>query len=931
MANMVNLLALDGGGIRGLSELLILDEVMKRLQFDLELPELPRPCHYFDLIGGTSTGGLIALMLGRLQMTTREALDVYAILAEAIFSRQNRNPGWKDGAYKAETVEAKIKELVASKGLGDRMRDENLSTCKAFVCALPALNTEHPRLFRTYRVRENATINCMIWEAARATTAAPTIFERVCIGDEGGAKEEFLDGGLGHNNPTSHVLEEARRVFGDNASLGCLVSLGTGHPGVIGLSKPDRFQKILSTRVVDLLRSIATNCEGTATDTARKFRNLPRLFFRFSVTHGAGLISLEEWSRMSELHSHTRAYLNDITVSASVDALVRILAKQQGADHTVVRLQSICAVTPQAAKSASSAPSLSARRKPQSTERFVGRCEILAVLSSKFSGRKVGRSHRRREHALWGVGGGGKTTTTLKFAEIYAHRFDTILWIDGTNTETIERSYVKIAIKLLKLSADQPCSIEIALNAIESLEEEYLLIFDGADDVDQIYGLMPPGTCGNIIFTSRDPTIRGLSAGQKTEVGELDLPDAIHLLLTAAGLSDCSAIQRKQARAICEELGCLALAVDQAGAYIANGQCNLDSFLSTYKEHRRDLLQSPVFRGSDYDRTVYTTLDVSYRALEKRTATMDDRGRAARLALQILNIFAFWHFKDIPEEIFRRAAEAGKQPSSYGRDIDPHGELDEFCHLPADLLKRRPDGLWDDRAFRQGISAAISLSIITKRSSSNAFSMHKLVQCWLRDRLSRQAQLHLSRIARSTLAASINDDDDDLCETYRFSSLVLPHIITALDQETALAESHPNCRENMNFCLTLLLTYCRDLSGGISHRYYSRIWELLGPDSRELRLLDREGYLERLLNWRPKQADSTTSMPLNLSANFFASNAERIHTSWENTQEAEKQLRSNGVEIPSRKLTQARLERTTTKPETSCMDFLDWVEIEGHV
>jgi hypothetical protein len=47
----------DGGGIRGVSELVILHEIMKRIQFDMNLTDLPRPCDYFHLIGGTSTGG----------------------------------------------------------------------------------------------------------------------------------------------------------------------------------------------------------------------------------------------------------------------------------------------------------------------------------------------------------------------------------------------------------------------------------------------------------------------------------------------------------------------------------------------------------------------------------------------------------------------------------------------------------------------------------------------------------------------------------------------------------------------------------------------------------------------------------------------------------------------------------------------------------
>ena len=47
----------DGGGIRGLSELVILDEIMKRVQHRAKLDEIPKPCDYFHLIGGSGTGG----------------------------------------------------------------------------------------------------------------------------------------------------------------------------------------------------------------------------------------------------------------------------------------------------------------------------------------------------------------------------------------------------------------------------------------------------------------------------------------------------------------------------------------------------------------------------------------------------------------------------------------------------------------------------------------------------------------------------------------------------------------------------------------------------------------------------------------------------------------------------------------------------------
>ena len=61
-------LSLDGGGVRGLSSLVILREIMEEIQRKSAVQDTPLPCQFFDLIGGTSTGGLIAIMLGRLRM-----------------------------------------------------------------------------------------------------------------------------------------------------------------------------------------------------------------------------------------------------------------------------------------------------------------------------------------------------------------------------------------------------------------------------------------------------------------------------------------------------------------------------------------------------------------------------------------------------------------------------------------------------------------------------------------------------------------------------------------------------------------------------------------------------------------------------------------------------------------------------------------------
>ena len=75
ISHQPRILSLDGGGVRGLSSLVILDEIMKEVRRRDKLKEVPLPCDYFDLIGGTSTGGLIAIMLGRLRMVLTGAFE----------------------------------------------------------------------------------------------------------------------------------------------------------------------------------------------------------------------------------------------------------------------------------------------------------------------------------------------------------------------------------------------------------------------------------------------------------------------------------------------------------------------------------------------------------------------------------------------------------------------------------------------------------------------------------------------------------------------------------------------------------------------------------------------------------------------------------------------------------------------------------------
>ncbi|KAK1776792.1 FabD/lysophospholipase-like protein [Copromyces sp. CBS 386.78] len=88
--DVVNILSLDGGVVRALSEVIMLDRIMKRIQEKQGLAEIPKPCDYFHLIGGIGTGGIAAILFGRLRMTTTEALAGYENIASEIFSTAKR-------------------------------------------------------------------------------------------------------------------------------------------------------------------------------------------------------------------------------------------------------------------------------------------------------------------------------------------------------------------------------------------------------------------------------------------------------------------------------------------------------------------------------------------------------------------------------------------------------------------------------------------------------------------------------------------------------------------------------------------------------------------------------------------------------------------------------------------------------------------------
>lgn len=84
----LRILCLDGGGIKGCTSLLILKRIFRTIAAEGQLADIPRPCNVFDLIVGTSTGGLIAVMLGRLHMTIDDCILMYEQVGREVFGNK---------------------------------------------------------------------------------------------------------------------------------------------------------------------------------------------------------------------------------------------------------------------------------------------------------------------------------------------------------------------------------------------------------------------------------------------------------------------------------------------------------------------------------------------------------------------------------------------------------------------------------------------------------------------------------------------------------------------------------------------------------------------------------------------------------------------------------------------------------------------------
>jgi len=322
------LLFLDGGGIRGISTLKILQRLMEQIKKDGELAEVPRPCEYFSLIGGTSTGGIIAIMLGRLKMSVKECLKAYTDMAERAFTpAESRWPWWLQwlevrlpappkGEFSGESLANAVRAIV-QKYADDKEAVFAEETCvKTVVLAATKVDVGGPPTrFKTYDIDEDFE-DCKIWEIARATSAATTFFPSIACGHSG---IEFIDAGFGHNNPSEELLREASEVFQlECHEFDCIVSIGTGLGKEIDIK---------NTRM-SIIKALSAMASNSYFVHRRLEDSLPEdTYFRFDVAKGLVDVTLSDHRESSKIAGHTRNYLAEYPVDRRINQCAWILGQ----------------------------------------------------------------------------------------------------------------------------------------------------------------------------------------------------------------------------------------------------------------------------------------------------------------------------------------------------------------------------------------------------------------------------------------------------------------------------------------------------------------------------------------------------------------------------------------------------------------------------
>ena len=365
------ILSLDGGGVRGLTSLLLLQELMSQvaiLEQEADRNALSsayspwvdsgtgdekqqgyKPCHYFDYIGGTSTGGLIAIMLGRLRMDIDATIREYQIFCATVFERSSprliRLLGGSDNAAREEALRKIFDSPIPEQPSPGEVRREFRSDairCRTIVCSIKSSQNndfKEPFLFRSYDHRRRSrspfernpgsASEFDILSVARATSRAPTYFDPIQV-----QKSHYYDGAMELNNPSWEVINEVNLLNqGTRNPIFLLLSIGGGN------CKRNTSKDLFSDNSLQRgLNDISEHIDQKLRDESKR-QNFH--YYRLDVDKGLRYVRLDEWkpkktgeTTLKRIKSAVKNYIQSENIKSSIrecaQALVQTRTRRAG-------------------------------------------------------------------------------------------------------------------------------------------------------------------------------------------------------------------------------------------------------------------------------------------------------------------------------------------------------------------------------------------------------------------------------------------------------------------------------------------------------------------------------------------------------------------------------------------------------------------------
>lgn len=375
---------------------------------------------------------------------------------------------------------------------------------------------------------------------------------------------------------------------------------------------------------------------------------------------------------------------------------------------------------------------------------FTGREEILSQIERQLQVGEI--TAISQAQALSGLGGIGKTQVAIEYAYQHVRDYQAVFWTLADTRESLISGYITIA-GLLNVPEKDEQDQTIVVNTVVrwlTTHTGWLLILDNADDLTVVREFVPSVFGGHILLTTRAQAMGRLAHRieidtMPTDVGALFLLRRALLLAPDAPLEDAATIDIAIASEICEELGGLPLALDQAGAYVEEVQCSLQDYQHRYRTHRTHLLQRRGGLVLDHPEPVAATWALSFEKVQQQNPSAAD----------LLRLCAFLYPDAIPVELITK----------------------EAIHLGPSLASMAEDPFLLDEA----LAVLGNYSLIRRNGRNNTLSIHRLVQAVLRDEMSaesaKQWMVWTISVVNAAFPSAVTFGHWPLCERY------LPHAL----------------------------------------------------------------------------------------------------------------------------------------------------------